>query len=156
MIFNLMRSVPMEQTAKMYSYNGVIFPALPEWDRETYPYAILHGAVTADDSTIGYRASLHVSSVPFYLTGNLVTALKPEADGNSIAYKWDIVEGDTWDSPWSRWEGGDVALTADTTVSLNALWGRKWTNFDLYNTTKETIAMAKSVPVPVYEYTFPF
>ena len=25
-----------------YSYNGTVWPALPEWDKTTYPYAILY------------------------------------------------------------------------------------------------------------------
>ena len=40
MIFNLMKPVPV-QTATMYSYNGTVLPALPEWDKETYPYAYI-------------------------------------------------------------------------------------------------------------------
>ena len=46
-------TVKREPTA--YSYNGVVLPKLPEWDREKYPYAVIgycntHGYVFSRSS----------------------------------------------------------------------------------------------------------
>lgn len=46
-----------------YLYNGVKLPALPEWDKETYPYAVIRTAGT--DYGGNTRYDLRAFSTPF-------------------------------------------------------------------------------------------
>lgn len=129
------------------SYNGVTFPALPDWNREEYPYAMLYGGTTADDPTYGYYGFLYLSTTKFYLEQpGIITKLYPENNGNVISYVWDVTSGDSTEGPWRYREGEDITVTIGENVSFSG--ARKWTNFDLYNRTSETVAMEATEPIP--------
>ena len=145
MIFNLMKPVPTTESATMYSYNGIVLPALPEWDKEQYPYALILG-----------RASLAyciVSTVPLYrnkrMEGTVMetTDVKAKQDGSSIISTYDITNADYPDS-WQPW-GAETAFQADKTVK-SSTYDVRWANYDVYN-KDNTIYLSASEPIPVLE-----
>lgn len=147
MIFNLIRSVPVtEETPTeptMYSYNGTVLPALPAWDKETYPYAVIT-CRTMEDGTLHYYFFVHEYPNYYettilgtrYYYGNrdgeppkCVLYFKSETDTG-----WVLQDRDSWNI------GVANATDSDPVV---------WTNFTLEyadGTTHEA-----SEPVPVYE-----
>lgn len=104
-----------------YLYNGVTLPKIPEWDKETYPYAI----ICRMDSGI-YRLICLTES-------NTVTA-----DGDMfVASTTDIfVSFDLKDGEWVQGTAGAYFLPV------------VWSNTDLY-TTDGTLYLAASEPVPI-------
>lgn len=111
-----------------YSYNGVILPALPEWNREMYiTKHLLFGSPI-------YRVFL--VSQPYYATAT---------DGNySIGYQ----TGD------KRYKAEESEWVYETTYEHSGLWAGLaeviWANFDVLDESGE-VALAKSEPIPVYE-----
>lgn len=112
-----------------YSYNGVILPKLPEWDREVYPYAVLQDN--------GNYHRLTISSKPIYgkASGDKVYF---STGSNAEGRTWELYPGDTeWDEGW--W-----------TPSVLVLVPVLWANHDvLYE--DGNLYLAKSDPIPVYE-----
>ena len=114
-----------------YSYNGVILPALPEWDRETYPYAVIFQYKT------GGRIVFTATSIPITI-GSAVCTGGASSDYTKL---WaEINEDSAWD---------DLAENNNSimgTASIKFLWS----NYDVYNSSG-TLKLAASEPVPVYE-----
>ena len=123
--------LPMAQKEPVsYLYNGVRLPKLPEWDKETYPYAyIVHGNST-------YK--IRFCSVPLVAV-NLAQILSNTSSYHGeyeINYK--LENGEWVDETYA---GGCSAV---------------WSNTDIYykdslSDVGGTLAMAASEPVPVYE-----
>ena len=119
-----------QKTAVAYLYNGVQLPPLPEWDKETYPYAyIVHG-----NSTYKVR----FCSVPLVaLNISLILSNTFSSQGeHEINYK--LENGEWVDETYA---GGCSAV---------------WSNTDIYYKDSVpdvggTLAMAASDPIPVYE-----
>lgn len=119
-----------------YLYNGVKLPALPEWDKETYPYAYIQ-----DGSNLippGARAIiLRVFEVPVYAIGNAVSTT---AATNSITWKCPITDAVEWTGRT------ETTYEADASCGGNAIW----TNADILN-MDGTLYLAASDPIPVGE-----
>lgn len=116
--------------ASMYSYNGTVLPALPEWDKETYPYAVI------------WQAQI------FHLVETLiVSAEPPTVDGSSVHFGDCLLFSQ---SVYDEWEDSeeetDLTYTIDTTRNSAPIW----CNSDLKN-TDGTVYLSASEPVPVYE-----
>lgn len=138
-----------------YLYNGVRLPKLPEWDKTAYPYAAIytyHGASEAQNPI--YR--LIVSDGPFAIVHKTFVLLGKEYDalewdGNYIA-KWKIATWDYWDADGSGTGGSFFGLEDATDAVV-------WTNTDIHyaddystdETLADTVYLAASEPVPVYE-----
>ena len=53
-----------------YSYNGVILPKLPEWDREKYPYAVIGLLDGVYHLTYHYRTFAVYDDGTYYIPGS--------------------------------------------------------------------------------------
>lgn len=148
MIFNLMKPVPV-QTATMYSYNGTVLPALPVWDKETYPYAVMFCATT--DNIVGgsYYGRLYLCANPvtvsegkLAITGECLRYLSASTE-ELLSYMEMLTGGSV--SEANKWEYADTQ--ADTTLSILSYC---WCNHDIVN-ADGTLYYESSEPVPVYE-----
>lgn len=104
-------------------YDGAVLPALPEWDRETYPYALIK------DGTYLYAFSSYSYN---YSDGPFITANAPKK---------------VWELENAEW----VELTnyVNTSVAGNAYFSNLvWSNLDILN-EDGTVYLAASDPVPV-------
>lgn len=115
--------IPVELVG--YSYNGTVLPELPEWDKETYPYAWIRpyafGRLLSIQKDVsyavveGYEKIEYPEDTKFYWTGN---------SGEWIVHRYDH----------------------DTMVTRGAIWA----NFDILSTTGAVTLLASN-PIPVYE-----
>ena len=120
----------------MYSYNGKILPGLPEWDKETYPYALIR--LYPSDST--YTAFFFQSPLIEYQNSN---------DSCYVVFPGDTVtsycscklNGDTW---------SDVTVSTIDRTGMSrwrlTIYTVFWSNFDIPNTDGTTY-LAASDPV---------
>lgn len=139
-----------------YSYNGVILPKLPEWDREAYPYAVIYNRF------MGINI-LHVSSSKWIGTGEPFFAydepfgektvnespclrfeIKYEYEGNRVIEYW----GDT-DADLLTQLGQMVDTDGDGFVDRGAE-SAYWSNHDIIG-ADGTVLIAASDPIPIYE-----
>lgn len=120
-----------------YSYNGVVLPALPEWDKSKYPYAfifpsVLFGIVSAIDFRI------YVSSKPIHYNGSYM-----ESD-ETVSLGYATVK--TSDALW-----GELSYTENESFKLSTIGSYiTWANYDIQN-SDGSVFLAASEPVPVYE-----
>lgn len=115
--------IPGEPIA--YSYNGVVLPKLPEWDRSVYPYACI-----ADNLNGGTVFTLCISDVRIKVgTGDSAGNYNPmNAD---VTFKCS--------SPYVEWMTG------------KGLTGRAvWANQDVYD-NEGSLYLEGSAPMPIYE-----
>lgn len=114
-----------------YLYNGVQLPPLPEWDKETYPYAVIQYTTILPESPI-YR--LLCSASPTVLSTGIFGGSTP--------------------APCLIWTAGDITWGGGILNEDGQVWASCdliWANYDVYYSGGETLAMAASDPVPVYE-----
>ena len=118
-----------------YSYNGVILPKLPEWDKTVYPYAVIGKVSNYPDVYIlvmGENAPTYSSD-----TGKVTIAMSSTAKPLQVA---------KCASPYSAWGG-----VADWSYHMCDFWTDfYWTNTDILD-EDGTVYMAASEPIPVYE-----
>lgn len=114
-----------------YLYNGVRLPKLPEWDRNTYPYAVfLVGNISG-------TVSLYILSAVEYAVNSRGVWSVTIPIGTPIAT---VAEGATRWSDFSE-------LTYATEPYVGNI---DWANFDVLN-EDGTVFLAASDPIPVYE-----
>lgn len=118
-----------QKEATMYSYNWVVLPKLPEWDKAKYPYASIH----LDGST-GYYW-LWLSTEPLS-RGTLGFIQFPDG-ATGIGSVYYPNEHTSW--PEFTMDEGDIFTTS-------ALWA----NYNILN-ANGTVYLEASDPVPVYE-----
>jgi hypothetical protein len=129
MIFNLMKPVPVadvepdEPTATMYSYNGIVLPALPKWDKTAYPYAqIRKRKLYLSSSPITYNTSTwkYAYSAPYLLANFTYSA--------DVICWGEVTENETQptgyeDTLWSNHnildENGNVHFEASVPVPIS-------------------------------------
>ena len=114
-----------------YLYNGIRLPALPEWDREKYPYAVI---IDASPLFIVFK----VVDIAPEVDASISFDPSLSSDANYIQWRYDD-ETNTWGSM----ETGQVG-------SSGSLFSTIWTNTDLYN-ADGSVFLAASDPIPVYE-----
>ena len=121
-----------------YLYNGVRLPALPEWDKTTYPYALLRHFHGGNAST--YWLELFSVAPAFYADSYGIIAFRYVSQAK-IQYK--LADGE-WVHNWTgTTSGGSYSLEDNAII---------WTNFDIKNTDSGSVYYPKSPdPVPVYE-----
>lgn len=141
--------LPMAQTPEQkepvaYLYNGVRLPKLPEWDRETYPYA----AIGKDWSSvtpgvpIGTHYVLKVFAVP-----------RSVGSDGSLSFNIPAIGWTYYNDAWcamTEYTEDNSTEGADGTYFASFLYGPYWANFDLVTEDGTTILSA-SDPIPVYE-----
>lgn len=108
-----------------YSYNGVILPALPEWDREMYPYAF-----------IGHNFIM----TPILYVASEITHGYDDYD-YWVAYGVRIA---TYDGTANAWTESDGAESYQNVSRID------WANFDVLN-EDGSVYLSASEPIPVYE-----
>lgn len=107
-----------------YLYNGVELPALPEWDKETYPYALL--------KAYGEIIELIVSTVPYTSNGTYTFTA-----GEAVSYEHSNGE-------WTEYK----TYSAER---VSASFSYVWTNTNIYSYNGETLYHAASEPIPTPE-----
>ena len=118
-----------------YLYNGVDLPALPEYDQETYPYAVI-GKHTYTDG-VGYFFLANNEPFTAYEENTTKYGSIPFLVSASVMFK--ITESQ------NEWESvGTVGLQLEYV----------WSNHDLYGYNDATVIVYKaSDPVPVLTLT---
>ena len=122
-----------------YLYNGVELPALPEWDKTVYPYAIIHkrGTETAPE----YTFAAFTKRVYPISSGNVVT--RDNSAFGRTYWEYDA-KGNEWVFAYANAEADSTYFRAPNII---------WTNTDLYSLyfDEEIFYLAASDPVPVPE-----
>jgi hypothetical protein len=118
-----------------YSYNGVVLPKLPEWDKTEYPYAFIA------DNKSGAVYTLYVSTELWVDRGySGIWHGGSSTAGNAIAFHIND-DGSGWQ------DGKDIS----STQSSGGLGSPPiWTNVDMYY-KDGTLSLEASDPIPVYE-----
>lgn len=126
-----------------YLYNGIRLPALPEWDKETYPYAVI---ITSTDVE-SYR--LYVSDKPvIYRRKDNLTALALSAScklGRSgIVYQnYPSMDDAKWSNPY-------ITSISGATEWFDYASSYVWANYDVL-WDDGSVSLTASDPIPVYE-----
>ena len=136
--FMLVKNVPIPIA---YSYNGTVLPKLPEWDKETYPYAVIY---EFGDGTGKY---LFVMTEPpitygYSFMGGYRVELSDGAFGKFVA--------GPHDAEWHNdgWYGTEAVGNCHVDEVL-------WSNTDIYyhdgasDGLAGTLLIAASEPVPI-------
>lgn len=133
------KALPWKSEPVAWLYNGWRLPKLPEWDRETYPYAIINFG------TISY---LYVSDVPFFYIPKepdtlyeVYNAYTKEA-GSALCYV-----GAETAKDFLRKEDYDITLRAGGRAHIQI----EWANHDIYSVADDSLYLAATDPIPVYE-----
>lgn len=127
-----------KKEATMYSYNGVVLPKLPEWDKTAYPYAYLnHGQMFNGTKYIMFR----VISKPFVVaTNSSGTKIWSAEDAQWVSFSCDSGE-----TAWSA--GSEASGTPNGNENNSPVF---WCNDDM-KYADGTVYLPSSDPVPVYE-----
>lgn len=129
-----------------YLYNGVELPALPEWDKEKYPYAVIF-------RNSGDKYILWAMPVEGVYRKDATIAI-PKIYDNVVyfAYKeGDYVRAEIVDDAW---ESSIETRLNFLQIPLDKLDGSIvstiiWTNHDIISNTDGSVYFATSTPVPV-------
>ena len=123
-----------EKEPVAYLYNGVQLPPLPEWDKETYPYA----AMFRNMDTYGVYC---FSKQPFTYSVNRYGVIT-------------IYHGTTSDTPAPylsvEYDDGHWVTNSKTGASNRSLSLYIWANYDILN-EDGSVYLKASEPIPVYE-----
>lgn len=129
-----------EQTPVAYLYgpDKVRLPALPEWDKTTYPYAVvavIPPTVLKKHYTarLCFHSDINVNPTNYQYIGDYLEYTIQWNEGEDIPNSW----GDVTEHEGSEW--------------MNCMYEYvKWTNFELI-ASDGSWSMSASDPVPVYE-----
>ena len=130
-----------------WSYNGVVLPALPEWDKEKYQYAFMYIGV-ADDNI--YFAGLYFAEVPFDATDFEDKKDLIAVSSNCLTEWWICfprgAEGVSW-----RLRASNQSAYQNSPYFSSPNADALWANHDIRRRDDGTLVVAASEPVPVYE-----
>lgn len=138
------------------SYNGVVLPALPEWDKEQYPWAVIAGWTDAYTELTGYSYEqyLFVSANPLTVSLSNVSSTDTGLYLRDLTYAqyWKCLSSEgfaTWHSKGEYsvsnrriYSGGDSKYDPCRFM---------WANHDVRNTSHGTVWCSASEPVLVEE-----
>lgn len=111
-----------------YSYNGVVFPKLPEWDKATYPYAFIVDGV------------LYVTGgLPSYKTADEYVYWPVRGDNDTAAR----ATRNKMNTQWSNLS----KITPSANVKAGVLY---WSNVDIHD-ENNNLVIGATEPIPVYE-----
>lgn len=136
-----LKALPVRKKSPIaYLYNGVRLPALPEWDREAYPYAVIcdSSSITAPEQ---YR--LFVSAYPFVRNGDneRITTSVVDSEG----FNWYCtIESRLSSTMLNVWTDFDE-ITFTSAFSQKGVWA----NHDILDANGE-VYLAASTPIPIY------
>ena len=122
-----------------YLYNGIELPELPEWDKETYPYAVIfHDPMNLLYTKGAYH--LLLSPEPFAVWHVDTTPLWGVSEDTAVGFRSYVEPDFVWQGSGfgsSGWDGH----RADNLPLV-------WSNHDITNTTDNSVWLAASEPVP--------
>ncbi len=118
-----------------YLYNGVRLPALPEWDREEYPYAVIAKGF------YGYSLYLSKNNPYAYISSSAHASTVIAWNGERIWIEC-INEYTEWE-PETEWY-----VSEDSNVALDE-GSLAWSNCDIE--MDGNVWLYASEPIPVYE-----
>ena len=129
-----------------YLYNGIELPALPEWDKETYPYALIavqYGNYTLSASDV--KQSANIAGTDIY------TSFTEDARYISFSLKEGVWTNGT--KEYTAIGGGNYGrIGAEGFVWANHdIYEYQWTSYSEPVTPLGTVLLATSDPVPVTE-----
>ena len=143
-----------ERVPVAYLYNGVMLPALPEWDREKYPYAYMTTSILSSNPSIyftdiplnaTYTKSDTGEGTIWGVNSNGVSVNRLQYNYNKSTWLWDykgassLVFGHTFKPFWANTDMEKYySLRNDETGEIT------------YEPTG-TIGLEASEPIPVYE-----
>lgn len=143
------KALPWKAEPVAWLYNGVRLPKLPKWDIEAYPYAFI------ESSTGGVLANFVVSSMPLFGKDyeNLFLkykAMYSKTDGTALRYTYDSI------NTQEEYRTGFVyqdrkECTDGTRVSYSIGTNLLWANYDVIAYDDDSVYLAASEPIPVYE-----
>lgn len=132
-----------------YLYNGVELPALPEWDKEKYPYAAIVETILL---LFGDIKLLYFSSTPLAFSadgGASTKVLKATDNGHGVKYVIDPSQNHT---EWTYSEDVELVSGESVTIVTGGLTSGgsvTWCNYDMTNYEDGSLHLAASDPVPV-------
>lgn len=140
-----------------YSYNGVVLPKLPEWDKTVYPYAVIYNSIK-NAELYGTRVKVLTQPVAYQEYNILfVNGLNGKTYGvHETSGTYESIDYVLSDSEWVK-DPDDFNLRMDIEVisSSASYAGVKgemlWSNYDINNLVDGGIYLAASEPTPVYE-----
>lgn len=152
----LLRSTAREELL-LHSYNGVVLPNLPQWDREKYPYAAILGytrnAITEyPDADYLKACILLASSTPLYI------AKSSDYPYLNEYFLWNLTGCRYWmgdvSQPKIGWKRNSKAYGYDSREVYDPDLSYDqhrflWANHDITYGSK--VVVSASEPVPVYE-----
>lgn len=121
-------------------YNGVELPALPEWDKEAYPYAtIMRDTKSGLAGTSDYTAAIFTRVPMQWSTNHLTTVVTTEP------YQFAQIDHLKGETEWS------AIVDKENGVSTSIYTTAIWANHDVYHTeaTGGGVYLAATEPVPV-------
>lgn len=140
----------MGNNPTLYSYNGNVFPKLPDWDKESYPYAMIYPFRKGNPPTQRI-ARLFVSDITVEMLPGDVNRAYALGDGVLLCYECsvDYYTNELLED-WHREESYDeIATTNKAVLSFTPIWS----NYDILNKTDGSIFLSASEPIPVYDST---
>ena len=127
-----------------YLYNGVRLPALPEWDREKYPYAF----ICIKPTQVMFDPKPHLYCME---TTRMVDDWEILNGINGLCYLYNEEEGNEWISK-------GTVTSQNTGINSKIIWSNHDIYYDpdgYYDIGNEhlagTVFLAASEPAPVYE-----
>jgi hypothetical protein len=122
-----------------YSYNGMVLPELPEWDKTTMPYVVM------------YKDAWERIYVFYTKYAN-----KQASPSISVSGTYNVRVGEPYkeyrceDGNWWIYADHSDAIDVEFSHSINIETRVIWTNFDIFTPDGDLI-FAASDPIPVYE-----
>lgn len=125
-----------------YLYNGIRLPALPEWDREMYPYAYIIKSNSSDSYFLCVYDDRAVYDEKYEYTPCIVDT---HGDNKAQLRKYYVSNGE-----WAYALGGKVTTPYGLSFAGGSSDTPVWCNTDILN-EDGTVYLPASEPVPVYE-----
>ena len=123
-----------------YLYNGVEFPALPEYDSAKYPYVFIVGNVSSTTGEVSY-SFVCCDNPLVYKKPLLQTEFVVSVYGNGGQYNLK-------ENEWVLWSMDKELSHYYFQENFNFLWS----NHDIINQSDGTLYLAASDPVPVLSW----
>lgn len=134
-----------------YNYNGVILPALPEWDKEEYPYVMISNNGYTDYEDYTHCTLIAHKTLPTTKNNFILGDIHGVPD--STDYVYSTCDPKHYPDGWYSSENGYGACSSSNggsglaTVRLAHVI---WANYDVVN-TNGSVYLAATDPIPVYE-----
>jgi hypothetical protein len=122
-----------------FLYNGVELPELPEWDKETYPYAALAVSMNGELplGSILYCSTSPIEAVPRESTYWFC----PREDSEYVCFIWDLIFNKDTEF------GHETKGTCRTDEAFGFSDAVHWSNHDIYNRDDDSLYLAASNPI---------